>query len=265
MTVTNNNRVRVTVIVCDTPAPQILSTEGNYANMFERLMRRAAALSGSQPASENVSLEFSAVDVAGGEALPTSEEQLDAIDAIIITGSKHGVNDALEWIEPLKQFVRMAAATNRIKVVGVCFGHQIIAAAFGGKVSLNEHGWEVGYTEMQVTPEGKQFLPVQENMECLRFYSMHKDIVSVCPPGFSNLFSTTICPYQALVNEKRTVLTIQSHPEYSRSTVCEITKMRRGLGIFEDAFADKVESFLKEEYEVDSEWFSRVMWTFIQP
>ncbi|KAJ3265534.1 phosphatidylinositol-3,5-bisphosphate 5-phosphatase [Chytriomyces hyalinus] len=286
MTVTNNNRVRVTVIVCDTPAPQILSTEGNYANMFERLMRRAAALSsGSQPASEvltpklssltvfillnssalhmgwlqNVSLEFSAVDVAGGEALPTSEEQLDAIDAIIITGSKHGVNDALEWIEPLQQFVRMAAATNRIKVVGVCFGHQIIAAAFGGKVSLNEHGWEVGYTEMQVTPEGKQFLPLQQNTECLRFYSMHKDIVSVCPPGFSNLFSTTICPYQSLVNEKRTVLTIQSHPEYSRSTVCEITKMRRGLGIFEDAFADKVESFLKDEYEVDSEWFSRVI------
>src|SRR5690606_26514473 len=84
------------------------------------------------------SATFETISVVHGETLPAPESR----DAWLLTGSRHGVYDDLPWIAPLKDFIRVAAAKRR-PMVGVCFGHQIIAEAMGGRVRKAEIGWRV--------------------------------------------------------------------------------------------------------------------------
>ncbi len=65
-----------------------------------------------------------------------------AFDAFVITGSSAGVNDGLPWIGELAAFLR--TARGRTKLVGICFGHQIMAQAFGGAVEKAAQGWGLG-------------------------------------------------------------------------------------------------------------------------
>lgn len=69
-------------------------------------------------------------------------------DAYIVTGSPAGVYDDLPWIEPLKRFLRHAKG--KAKLVGICFGHQIMAEAFGGRVEKSDKGWGVGLQRYEV-------------------------------------------------------------------------------------------------------------------
>lgn len=72
-------------------------------------------------------IEWVIYDVEHGEF----PENKDEVHAYIITGSRHGVNDGHAWILQLEEFVRQLHAAQK-KVLGICFGHQLIAKALGG-------------------------------------------------------------------------------------------------------------------------------------
>ena len=83
-------------------------------------------------------VEVDSVSVVRGER-PASA--LD-FDGWLITGSRHGVYDDLFWMPPLQDFIR-ELADQQIPLVGICFGHQIIAEALGGRVVKSDRGWGV--------------------------------------------------------------------------------------------------------------------------
>src|SRR5688500_15980927 len=116
--------VKLGILETGTPPVPLVERFGRYPEMFGRL------LGGEVP--------YSSYDAAAGE-LPTDAADHDAW---LITGSPAGVYEPLDWIEPLKAFVR--AAGGRAKLVGICFGHQLMAEAFGGHVEKVERGWGVG-------------------------------------------------------------------------------------------------------------------------
>jgi GMP synthase-like glutamine amidotransferase len=95
---------------------------GSYPEMLERMIR-----------AEDPSIAFDVISIPNGHALPVS----DKLEAILITGSAAGVYDELDWIAPLEDFVR-AAYAGKTPMVGVCFGHQLIAQAPGGVVRKSE-------------------------------------------------------------------------------------------------------------------------------
>src|SRR3954447_25120432 len=109
---------------------------GSFPRMFERLIGTADA-----------SASFATVQLVDGDALPDPA----GLDAILITGSPAGVYDDLDWIVPLERFVR-AAYEARTSMVGVCFGHQLIAQALGGVVRKSEKGWGIGRHVYDVLP-----------------------------------------------------------------------------------------------------------------
>ena len=144
--------------------------------------------------------EFSSVSLINGETLPAP----DAYDGYIITGSRFSVNDDLPWIPPLRHFVTELASL-AIPVFGICFGHQIIAQAFGADVNRSHTGWALGsqqYTYSSEVPRGNE--PA---------FVFHQDQVESVPSGATVIGSSTQCPIGALRYE-HPALSVQYHPEF---------------------------------------------------
>lgn len=78
------------------------------------------------------------------------------IDAILITGSKYSAYADDDWIIRLTEYTRALIEEGRVRIIGVCFGHQIVARALGGRVAASLAGWELSVTEMELTKEGKR-------------------------------------------------------------------------------------------------------------
>ena len=133
-------------------------------------------------------------------------------DGWLITGSKHGVYDDLPFIAPLEAFIREAYA-KRIPVVGICFGHQIVAQALGGKVEKFKGGWSVG-------PQ-----PYRFGDETLTLNAWHQDQVVEPPQGAEVLATSDFCRYAAL-GYGDTIYTVQAHPEYLARELEQLLKLR---------------------------------------
>ena len=138
-------------------------------------------------------------------------------DGWLITGSRHGAYEDHDWIPPLEELIREIVAA-QIPLVGVCFGHQIIAQALGGKVEKFSGGWSVGADryEMAGFPDA---------VSLLAFY---QDQVVELPDDTKVIGSSPFCKYAALVYGD-TVFTIQPHPEFSAGFMADLIDARRGV------------------------------------
>lgn len=149
-------------------------------------------------------LSFRAWDVFDG-VLP---QDAAAADAYIVTGSPAGVYENWGWIPRLETFVRAAAETR--PVLGVCFGHQLLAQAFGGKVAKSDRGWGLGLQRYQIAPP-QDWLSAEDE---LRLIAMHQDQVLAPPPGAQVFARNAFCPVAGFRLGAR-VMGLQGHPEFT--------------------------------------------------
>src|SRR6478672_8826869 len=119
--------MKVAILETGRPPGRLAEQFGDYPTMFEKLLGDG--------------FEIESFDVADGQ-LPT-----DRHDAYLITGSPAGVYDPLPWIEPLEEFIRGATGS---RLVGICFGHQIMAEALGGHVEKSDKGWGAGLHRYEI-------------------------------------------------------------------------------------------------------------------
>jgi GMP synthase - Glutamine amidotransferase domain len=142
--------LRLAVLEADTPVPRTFARHGGYAGVFSYLFERAVA---PEPLSSLLTITAHDVVSGGAEAYPDP----DTVDAILISGSKHNAFDNDEWIVRLVDYVRDVVQNQpRIKVIGICFGHQIVGRALGAKVGRSDKGWEISVTETKLTEKGKE-------------------------------------------------------------------------------------------------------------
>lgn len=187
---------------------------GNYISMFETL------LSGQD-------FEFSGYKIVDGE-FPDSVHDADGW---LITGSRHGVYEDHKWIAPLEDFIRATVSEN-IPLIGVCFGHQIIAQALGGKVEKFEGGWAVG---RQVY----DFVGTE-----IALNAWHQDQVTELPPGAITIATNDFCKNAAILYGDR-ALTVQAHPEFSADFVDGLINTR-GRGVVPEATLESAIDTLDE-------------------
>jgi GMP synthase-like glutamine amidotransferase len=153
---------RITIIEAGLVSERTRARHGSFPQMFERMVRAADA-----------SVHFETISIVNGEPLPNP----DILQAILITGSPAGVYDKLDWIAPLEDFVRSAYAS-QIPMVGVCFGHQLMAQALGGIVQKSDKGWGIGRHVYDIAPGNG----VIEG-ERIAIAASHQDQVIAPPPG----------------------------------------------------------------------------------
>lgn len=177
------------------PAP-IRASFVDYPGMFRALVRA------SDPA-----MDFETVSVIKGETLPDPA----SLEAILITGSPAGVYDDDPWIGPLMDFARAAAAA-AVPQVGICFGHQLLAEALGGKVIKSPKGWGVGRHTYDV-----QACPGLVAKNCPKTISVavsHQDQVVTPPPGAEVIARSDFTPYAGLHYANGSAISFQCHPEF---------------------------------------------------
>jgi GMP synthase-like glutamine amidotransferase len=137
--------------------------------------------------------------------LPGSVEECDGY---LVTGGFQSVYDGFDWIENLKTFVREAAGHSR-KVVGICFGHQVLAEAFGGKVVKSDKGWGLGVHRHQVLFRKEWMRPALDSVSLI---VSHQDQIILPPETAEVLAGNEFCPV-AIMQVGANVMSIQSHPE----------------------------------------------------
>lgn len=182
---------------------------GDYLDLFSRLF-----------GAEVPELELRPFDVIGGE-LPDAPEDCDGW---ICTGSRHSAYDDLPWIAGLQAFIRRIAASDR-PYVGICFGHQVLAQALGGRVERATSGWGAGVRPVALA-----------DGTVLRLHFMHQDQVVAVPPGAEVLGSAEHCRIAVLAMGER-MLGLQAHPEFTDAYSAALL-VDRELRIGAEATAD---------------------------
>lgn len=195
-------------------APDAMKDLGNYDALFRTLL-------------DGHGFEFENYDVVDG-VFPGG---VDAADGWLITGSKHGAYEPHDWIPPLEQFIRDAYAA-RVPVVGICFGHQIIAQALGGRVEKFAGGWAVGRKTYDFGGE-----PVALN-------AWHQDQVTVRPVGAEVIASNDFCENAALLYDDR-IYSVQPHPEFDASFIDGLIRLR-GPGVVPKTDLDAAQQTLHQ-------------------
>ena len=189
--------MRIAILETGAPPASLVGRHGDYPAMVRRLLG---------PAHDYVTF-----DVAKGH-LPAEQAGLDAA---VVTGSPAGVHDGLAWIARLADWLR--AARGRVRLVGICFGHQVIAHAFGGAVEKAPQGWGVGVHRYDLVPGG----PFVDRPK-LAGIASHQDQVVRAPPDARTIGGTAFTPHALLAYADGSAISLQCHPEFDAGYAREL-------------------------------------------
>ncbi|CAI4046152.1 hypothetical protein SKDZ_12G1710 [Saccharomyces kudriavzevii ZP591] len=181
---------------------------GNFVDMAVKLLEQTKKL---EFVKEDV--EYEVFHVQNGQFPKLSELQKDEYLGIYITGSKYdSFDNKIEWIIKLRDFLN-EMLTSKVEyppVAGICFGHQVIAAALGSSVGRNPKGFEGGVVSLRLNTLGQELF----ESETLNLSEVHNDCVFNVPDGYQNWASSDKCQNQGFYRKNK-VLTFQGHPEFT--------------------------------------------------
>ncbi len=224
--------MKIGILQAGRTPPELRQRHGDYDELYKHMLAGRG-------------FEFDTYPVLEG-VFPSGPE---AADGWLITGSRYSAYEPHEWIAPLEEFLRQAYGAG-VPVIGVCFGHQILAQALGGKVEKFDGGWSVGAVdyELEGVPEKRTIM------------AWHQDQVVKLPHGAEVRGSSAHCKYAMLAYGDRAI-SVQPHPEFSAQFVKDLIEARRDVLPAEIAtealgtlgrelnsvyLADQFEAFFKE-------------------
>jgi len=235
----SNQTIRIAVLECDITIGRL--AEG-YGPIFRRLLTVAAA---KLRKDDRVALTL---DVTWFNVVehPEKYPKLDDVDAVLLSGSKFNSFDSDPWILNLVSYTKSILAQQRVRLIGVCFGHQIIGRALDIPVGRSDVGWELAVTELQLTDVGKRLFGGRET---LAIHQMHRDIVrSPYPASIESLASTPRCATQGMYARNR-LITVQGHPEFTGDIVQELLERRHEGGILDDETFNEAMSRVSRDHD----------------
>jgi GMP synthase-like glutamine amidotransferase len=195
------------ILKTDDVRPEWVLEFGQYTDMFIALLRKL-----------DPELQFAVYDVQRG----IYPADINEVDAYLITGSKSSVYDYVLWIVELATFVQLLQSCGK-KLVGICFGHQLIAHALGGKVEKSSKGWGVGLHTHEFNSKPPWYDRGDANLDIL---VSHQDQVVKIANDAQVLAGSEFCK-NAVCQIGEKILTFQGHPEFVPGYSRELMTFRR--------------------------------------
>jgi len=187
--------VKVCILDNDNLDPAVVDTYVSYGAMTEKMF-----------AAAGVPWQFERFNTTRGE-YPAS---FDAYDAVLLTGSKADSFSDEPWVRTLRERTT-ELLEQRKKLLGICFGHQLIACCLGADVGRAAQGWGMG--RMSYEWVGSRPLKAGAADATLNLLASHQDQVRSLPEGATLLARSEFCPVAAYSVGDH-VLCIQPHPEF---------------------------------------------------
>lgn len=210
--------MKLTIIQAGEVPPALRADFGLYPPMFMRMFEGAG-----------FGFSYDTVPIHDGAGFPDPA----GLEAILITGSAAGVYDDFAWLDPLRAFIRGAYAADT-PMLGICFGHQIMADALGGDVRKSEKGWGLGRHTYEVKSR-PDFLA--SDLPALSIACSHQDQV-ITPPREAEVFlGSAFTPNAGLAYRNGRALSLQPHPEFLDNYTLALAELRRGKA--PDAVVDR--------------------------
>jgi GMP synthase-like glutamine amidotransferase len=237
--------LNICILETDVLRPELVEQYHGYGRMFETLF-----------AHQPIPAQFTVFNVMNGEYPPVDARY----DAYLVTGSKADSFANDPWIETLKAFL-LKRYQRGDKLLGICFGHQLLALLLGGKAERATQGWGVGTHEYTLANRAAWMTP---EIETLTLLISHQDQVTALPQDASVVASSEFCPFAAYQIGNQ-VLCFQGHPEfihdYSRALL-DIRQQHLGEPIYNRAIA----SLDRDHHGITvAEWMMRFVAQDAQP
>ncbi len=207
--------MKVGILKTGRPPRPAIPQFGTYPDMFRRLLGPDA-------------YDWRVYAADEGE-LPSAPEDCAAY---IVTGSAAGVYESDPWIGELLDWLR--AAKGRTKLVGICFGHQAMAQAFGGQVIKSPKGWAIGQQDYRIV----RAEPWMDGPPAIRLPGSHQDQVVELPPNAEVIAASAFTPLGALAWRDQPAISMQLHPEFEPDYARALIEARRGK-VYTDEQADR--------------------------
>ncbi len=197
------------ILETDRPEAFLQEKYGSYSDMFQALF-----------ASVDEQMRFKSYNVVQNEY----PEKIDDCDAYLITGSKASPYENKAWIKALSDYVVMLH-THQKKLIGICFGHQLIAQALGGSVQKSDSGWGVG-TALRDVLRHKPWMG--KGQKHFKIFVSHQDQVTQLPPNAEHIAGNHFCAYASFQIGNH-ILTFQGHPEFQPDYLHQLIAGRREI------------------------------------
>lgn len=185
--------MKIALLQCDCVRAEFLDIQGDYPEMFQALLPN---------------FDFDVFEVFRNQF----PERVEDYSAYMVTGSRYSVYEKKDWINRLKTFVREIESAGKV-YVGLCFGHQLLAEALGGKVEKARQGWCVGVHTFNLV---KKTQWMQPELQQINLLMMCQDQVQKLPVDSQLLSSADKCPI-AMFQVGDRMLGIQAHPEFNKA------------------------------------------------
>lgn len=235
--------MRLAILDADVLREELRPRYHSYGQMFVELIQR-----------RGLDWRAEVFTVIRGE-YPDSPEPYGAF---LITGSQYDAFSDEPWVVRLREYVRDLYRRGR-PLVGICFGHQLLAQALGGEAGRNRAGWGLGVMRyaLEETP------PFVDGGDSVPLIVSHRDQVLALPPGSRRLLSNDFCPNAGFYQSER-LLAFQGHPEFSADYARALMHYRRGQA--PEAVLARAEASLDQPHQGDrvAGWIGRFVEQAVQ-
>lgn len=198
---------RIGILETGAPPAALQPTFGRYPDMMQALLAAQGDFS------------FTTFRVAEGD----QPANLGAADAWLVTGSPHGVYEDHDWLAPFFDLLRAIRAA-RQPMVGICFGHQALAQAFGGEVRKSDKGWGIGPHQYHIVEKTDWMTPIATR---ITLAASHQDQIAQIPDGALLFASNAHCQFAGL-DYGAGIVSFQGHPEFTAPYAQALLRARAG-------------------------------------
>ena len=236
--------MKIGILASGITPDELLNQQGTYADMFVELFAQVDA-----------DFEYEVFDVRDG-VFPKTAQQCEGW---VITGSKFNVDENRDWMNKLKKLILEINEADR-PMLGICFGHQIIAEAFGGKVEAYKGGWGVGLHSYRLIGDNA-FIKGAEDQFTIS--AMHRYQITEKPESARVFAESAFCKYAGLQYGDN-ILTLQAHPEFNLKYETELLTLRKGAVIPDETADAGLAALQAESAATDSVKVAGWMATFME-